>query len=171
MRRRWGVIAELVHQHGLRIGAEIGVAEGRFSAGLLSLCPGVRLWGFDPYQPGYQTWMGTQWDERTQQANRSTAQNVVRNFRPRFTLVEKSSLEASAWLSDASLDFVFIDADHDYEAVKADIAAWLPKIKASGWITGHDYDTVKFPGVVRAVEESFADFSLGEDHVWMAPAP
>ena len=78
-----------------------------------------------------------------------------------------TSLAAARWLAD-TLDFVFIDADHTYEAVKADIAAWRQKIRPEGWVTGHDYDPLRFPGVVRAVEESFADFTLGDDSVWMA---
>lgn len=54
---------------------------------------------------------------------------------------------------DASLDFVFIDANHTYEHVKADILAWLPKIKSGGYLAGHDYT---WPGPRQAVDELFA---------------
>jgi hypothetical protein len=165
---RWQVIAALVKEHGLAVGAEIGVAEGRFSAGLLTLCPELSLWAFDDYKPGYKTWMGTEWDEDTQSRNKARLMQTVRQFTPRLTFVEKSSLEAAAWLEDASLDFVFIDADHSYEAVKADIAAWWPKLKPGGFLTGHDYDSEKFPGVVRAVDEAFPEMEFRSDFVWIA---
>ncbi len=54
--------------------------------------------------------------------------------------------------NDGAFDFVYIDADHSYEAVKRDIAAWLPKIKPGGIIAGHD--RVR-EGVHRAVAEAF----------------
>lgn len=77
----------------------------------------------------------------------------------------KSSVEASKDFKDGSLDFVYIDADHSYEAVKQDIDVWLPKVKVGGVLGGHDFypgklgDYVeKSPsnnGVKRAVLEYF----------------
>lgn len=53
-----------------------------------------------------------------------------------------------------SLDFVYIDANHNYEFVKKDIEMWLPKIKDNGFIGGHDYN-FSFLGVIQAVHEKF----------------
>ena len=53
-----------------------------------------------------------------------------------------------------SLDFVYIDASHDYKSVQADINAWYPKVKPGGYIGGHDYRS-NCPGVWRAVNERF----------------
>ena len=64
------------------------------------------------------------------------------------------STQAAAIFANRSLDAVYIDAMHDYENVKADIAAWRPKVKVGGWIAGHDYDDgEKHVGVVKAVDE------------------
>lgn len=49
-------------------------------------------------------------------------------------------------------DMVFLDAGHKYEDIKADIAAWLPRVKKGGILAGHDY-SAQFPGVARAVDE------------------
>jgi predicted O-methyltransferase YrrM len=50
---------------------------------------------------------------------------------------------------DDSLDFVFIDAGHDYDSVTKDITNWYPKIKNGGIIAGHDYhyDVGVYPAV------------------------
>ncbi len=65
--------------------------------------------------------------------------------------VRMISWEAASNYKDESLDFVFIDASHDYESVKKDIIAWLPKVKKGGILAGHDYTS--FVGVMRAVGE------------------
>jgi predicted O-methyltransferase YrrM len=55
---------------------------------------------------------------------------------------------------DESIDFLFIDADHEYDKIKQDINLWFSKIKKNGVIAGHDY-TIGFPGVIKAVDEFF----------------
>jgi len=66
-------------------------------------------------------------------------------------VIQKESAQAAAGFADGSLDFVFIDANHSYEHVKADITAWKPKMKAGGMLSGHDYGEPC--GVKQAVDE------------------
>ena len=68
--------------------------------------------------------------------------------------IRATSFDAASRFDDGSLDFVFIDAAHDYENVLADIDAWRPKVKPEGVLAGHDYLAV-WPGVIRAVEQAF----------------
>jgi predicted O-methyltransferase YrrM len=49
------------------------------------------------------------------------------------------SVEASKLYEDNSLDFIFLDAAHDYENVYKDLIHWYPKIKSGGVFAGHDY--------------------------------
>jgi hypothetical protein len=70
-----------------------------------------------------------------------------------ISLIIAESVTASGLFADGSIDWVHLDARHDYESVKADIVAWLPKVKPGGWLSGDDYDELKFPELVRAVGE------------------
>jgi hypothetical protein len=77
-----------------------------------------------------------------------------------ITPIKELSWDGAKHYEDNSLDFVFIDAAHDYESVKKDINAWFPKIKKGGIISGHDYawsDDVK-----KAVDEFFVGKEIYE---------
>lgn len=71
--------------------------------------------------------------------------------------VRMSSLDACKLYSDESLDFVFIDAGHEYDDVKDDILSWLPKVKKGGILAGHDFSNDS-PGIIRAVNELLPGF-------------
>jgi len=66
-----------------------------------------------------------------------------------------SSVSVAEIFSDRTLAFVFIDANHLYEGISADIRAWRPKIKPGGILAGHDYRVKAWPDVARAVDEAF----------------
>ena len=72
----------------------------------------------------------------------------------KFRLIVGTSVNASKQIPDDSVDFVFIDAAHDYDNVRDDILAWQPKVKKGGVMAGHDYIPT-YPGVMRAVDEIF----------------
>lgn len=86
------------------------------------------------------------------------SKHVIEN--PRFTFVNKTSLEAAQEFNDESLDFVYIDADHSYKSVVEDIQAWKQKVKRGGILSGHDYDSHFTPDVVKAVEEFFPEVNI-----------
>lgn len=86
----------------------------------------------------------------------------------KVVIVESDSVAAASKFDDQSLDYVYIDADHSYEAVKADIEAWLPKIKPDGIICGHDYFEHEEFGVIKAVNEIFKTKSVYVEGIdWM----
>jgi hypothetical protein len=64
---------------------------------------------------------------------------------------------------NGSLQFIFIDAAHDYGSVTADLKAWWPKVAPGGRMAGHDYNN-NHPEVDRAVQDFFgANCGVGEE--------
>lgn len=108
------------------------------------------------------TWRGS--DEVIHQndpsiINDTMYEEFLENLRPvegYFRPLRMPSVEAAKVFEDFSLDFVFIDAQHDFQSVRDDILAWLPKIKLGGVIAGHDYHPSS--GVGLAVKSIFRDF-------------
>ena len=81
------------------------------------------------------------------------AHNLRRAGYP-FSLVHAESKIGAGFFADDSIDYCFIDAGHMYDEVKADLAAWLPKVKSGGIIAGHDFNQVP---VENAVREAFPE--------------
>jgi len=71
-----------------------------------------------------------------------------------ITPIKALSWDGASYYEDGSLDFVFIDAGHEYKNVIKDIRAWYPKVKPGGIISGHDYHWDC--GVYTAVNEFFS---------------
>lgn len=63
------------------------------------------------------------------------------------------SAEQSNYLPDNTLDWVYIDAGHSYDEVKADFQAWYPKVRSGGIVSGHDYGDNDCIGVKQFIDE------------------
>jgi hypothetical protein len=85
----------------------------------------------------------------------------------RCSITHAASVDAARGYPPRSLHAVYIDADHGYESVIADIDAWLPKVRLNGFVGGHDYHE-GFPGVMRAVRERFVGVKTFCDSSWLA---
>lgn len=173
-RYRWHVIYDRIRDIPSPIGAEIGVHRGECSGHLLELHPGLKLYMIDMWSP--DTYKGKGDDAATEpyrkiyekecDLNRASAELVVEKYKPRAELIPLESLEAVELFDDSELNFCFIDASHAYEDVKADILAWLPKIKKGGYLFCHDYGL--FEGVTRAVDEMFSGYKYVADNMFIS---
>ena len=137
---------------------EVGSFLGRSTHALLCGCHGV-VYSVDPREADF---IGTK--QQAIDIRRSFLKTMERFDHLR--IMEVHSPQAAHCFTDKSLEMVFIDGCHDYEAVKADIKAWLPK--TTKIICGHDYCERQFPGVVQAVKESFGNAYGVCETIWWA---
>ena len=90
----------------------------------------------------------------------------------RVEILREFSADAVNYFADESLDWVYIDANHGYEAVKEDLRLWWPKVKKGGMFSGHDYAVRPSFGVVQAVNEFLLEHDMYftyltvEDHIY-----
>lgn len=119
-------------------GCEVGVWKGNFSRRLLTALPNLSLVLVDPYLIYEDLTIGTDRD-RIEEA-KMMAYEAVKQFTGQYFFEETDSITASQRVKDNFFDFIFIDANHTYDHVKADIRAWWPKVKPGGILSGHDYD-------------------------------
>lgn len=120
---------------GFTKGAEIGVYEGAYSKNLLQRIPNLHLIGVDLWEsyPGYKDF---EKNDIVDAYNRA-----VKNVEGYdCELIKGWSDEVVKTIPDNSLDFVFIDGNHNYEWCVWDIANWSKKVRSGGIIYGHDYD-------------------------------
>lgn len=73
---------------------------------------------------------------------------------PNITKLKSDTAPAANAFPDNHFDFVYVDAGHEPDSCRADILAWLQKVKPGGVIAGHDYHQ-DYPGVIQAVDEIF----------------
>lgn len=134
---------------------EIGTFKGRSARAIvdyMDFSQGGRLYCVDPYEtypdPGVADAATESWDSVFLVASRnlSGVGCMVVQFR-------ESSTRAALRFHDQTIDMIFIDGDHSYSSVLADITAWERTVKPGGLICGHDYNV--HPGVKPAVDESF----------------
>lgn len=120
------------------------------------------LYLIDPYETSVFKFMGYKHID----SEYKKAQKRVKKWKHIVTFVKDYSENAVSKIPD-HLDFIYIDGNHTYEAVKKDIELYYPKVKKGGVIGGHDF-VASEQGVVRAAIE-FADqkksklYSNGED--------
>lgn len=151
-------------------GAEIGVQNGYFSRQVLDKWRGQLLYMIDVWQPleGYRDVANVPAAEQAERMCRAIRQVVPHWSRVR--VIQELSENAARLIPDGSLDWVYIDANHDFANVTRDLETWTPKVKAGGLIAGHDYldGVMTIAGVEtvfevkRAVNEYFGVGQVGE---------
>ena len=121
----------LYHELGFKIGAEIGVWEGRFSEYICQRNPGVELYCIDSWI-NYDDYLLSNMDQAEQRARER-----LKNFNCYF--LHMTSMEALKEVPDLSLDFVYIDGNHEFPYVAMDVAFWSKKVRSGGIVSGHDF--------------------------------
>lgn len=128
-------LAVLFAELGYTIGAEIGTEQGLYAKVLLDANPGLKLYGIDSW---------TVYDGYRDRMRKSKMEGFYEQTKELLKgydceLIKDWSMEAVKKFANESLDFVYIDGNHEFRYVAEDIAEWSKKVRPGGIISGHDY--------------------------------
>jgi hypothetical protein len=147
-------------------GVEVGVQEGDYSELLLDSWRGRHLISVDPWlaAPDDEYRSTDNVEQPVHERRYETTLARLARFGERSSVWRLTSAEAAERIPRATLDFVYIDARHDYESVREDLGLWHPRLRPGGLLAGHDYVEGTFAegtfGVKRAVDEFAAEQGL-----------
>ena len=118
---------------GFKVGAEIGVDKGAYTEKLLQA--GLEIYAVDPWKV-YENYNHPRGQKRLDFLYEHT-KRVVAPYN--CHIVRKDSMEAAKDFEDESLDFVYIDGNHKFRYIAADIVEWEKKVRPGGVVSGHDF--------------------------------
>tara|TARA_Y100000034_G_scaffold19875_1_gene22595 strand:- start:1125 stop:1805 length:681 start_codon:yes stop_codon:yes gene_type:complete len=149
-------LAELFSELNFKIGAEIGVERGVYSKILCQKNPGLKLYGIDPWKAyrGYREHVSQQKLDRFVEETKERMIDYEE-----YSIIRKFSVDAAKLFKNESLDFVYIDANHEFRHTVDDISEWYRKIRVGGIISGHDYIKRKDPRYLMGVVEAVTGFT------------
>ena len=133
-----GLIEPINSLKGELVGVEVGVCLAHtteaYAKGIKNL---KKLYAVDNY-PTFVDWDGSDWNKDRQDLMKKAAQEKMLAYKDKVEFLHVSSEEFVKTIEDESLDFVFIDGDHSFEAALKDFQNYYPKVKTGGIFGGHD---------------------------------
>jgi len=165
-------VAAFLESEKKEVGAELGVQRGIFAKHNLRHWPSckryflVDVWR---HQANYVDAANENDAKQNDIYNAAVAE--LYQFPHKTTFMRMFTSDAAAILADDILDFVYVDARHDYCGTTEDMVMYWPKLKSGGIMAGHDFlyasevngqdwsvchDGSKQPGAVRGAVEDFA---------------
>ncbi len=143
----YGVLSKIINDNNYKIVAEVGIGYGTHAKYVLKTTNIDRLFLIDPmrYYPNdlfvedilkcTSAKPNNHFNEMHELIN-----NELHEWKDKYTWFRVGSLDVTNdQIADGSLDCVFVDGDHSYDAVKKDLPFWWKKVRSGGKLLGDDY--------------------------------
>lgn len=171
LRGRHHIGAEL-ERLNFTTGAELGVQAGLFAHETLKSWPRCQLYilvDVWSQQTNYKDQANV--DNSAQEGLYQETMKRLEPFKEKLRVFRMFTSEAAKKIPDESLDYIYVDARHDYCGAKEDIELYWPKLRKGGLMAGHDYlvaeevpgqdwaicqDGSRHPGAVKGAVDEFA---------------
>lgn len=150
----YGIFSEIIRQNNCKICVEVGIGYGFHAKEILDTTSVEKLYLVDPMM--YYLNDGFATDVISYGGFEKLVNNIKNHLSEhenRYEWFRTPSLSITTQqIPDNSVDAIFIDGDHSYEAVIRDLPFWWKKLKVGGILMGDDYSSCH-PGTKKAVDE------------------
>lgn len=158
------LLAKSVNRPTLRV-LEVGVAYGYHADSLLTSLPyGSTYTGIDPYRADYDgedffcddvsKLFGIRNRQDSMNLLFESVRQILKDSFGEHAILFRGDIGEFALQNKNKFDFIWIDGDHRYQAVKRDIEVSWPMLEAGGIMAGDDFN---WPDVESAIRE-FSQF-------------
>ena len=146
---------------GYSRGVEIGVNKGSNALRIIRAVPDCKLYCIDPWET--YDGMNDFTDENERKRTFTATSKILGDF-DNIEIIKKTSMDAIEQFKDYSLDFVYIDGNHEWPYVSGDLFFWSQKVRSGGIVSGHDYVSnprhFKFNDVTEIVDAYTRAFDI-----------
>jgi Methyltransferase domain len=166
-------LAKFLESEKLKVGAELGVQSGYFALTMLNNWPTcTKYYLVDVWRQLANYVDFSNVEDASQETLYEQTKNALKKWENKTTFLRMLTSEAVKYIDNYSLDFLYIDARHDYCGTKTDLELYWPKLRPGGILAGHDFkyaeevvngqdwsicsDGNHHPGAVRGAVEEFA---------------
>jgi len=132
VRYKRDLLGTLFAEAGFTKGAEVGVRRGKFSRVLLRANPKLHMLCVDPWMP-----YGIRYSQEKQDQIYNECLKNLSGYN--VSIIRKTSMDAVRDVPKDSLDFVYIDGNHQFDFVMEDIIHWSRRVRPGGIIACHDF--------------------------------
>lgn len=145
------------------VGVEIGVHDGDHAIDMMENLPIKKLYLIDPwisYEDYHESVKNPRKTTEALNERMNVTKKILKKYSDKVVFIRKFSADAINMFKDESLDFIYIDGNHQYKFVKEDITNYYPKVRKGGIIGGDDYTSspeteLEQFGVFKAANEFF----------------
>ncbi len=136
----------------VEIGSYKGMSSAFMAVEIINSGKNIRFECFDPLQLDVGSWSCNP-DEQAGYSEKEFHARLE-SVKDHYKLHKMTSDDAVKQYDDASIDFLMVDGDHSYEAVKKDILNFLPKMRSGGIIVLDDSYEL---GIQKAIAETVSN--------------
>ena len=133
-------LLDILGEQNIEYACEVGVQEGYYSRDILKSIPSLKKLYLVDLWKSQENYLDSA-NKNCQWKVLRKAKRMIQPWHKKVEILKGYSTEMCHKISDESLDWVYIDARHDYCGCMEDIEAYWPKIKIGGIMSGHDYHT------------------------------